>query len=60
MGEVEKAAERFAKILAYANDVGLFSEEIDVETGALLGNFPQALTHIGLMNAALAMARPSD
>jgi GH15 family glucan-1,4-alpha-glucosidase len=38
----------------------LFSEEIEVESGALLGNFPQALTHIGLMNAALALAQRKE
>jgi GH15 family glucan-1,4-alpha-glucosidase len=56
MGEVEKAEERFRKILSYANDVGLFSEEIDPGTGAFLGNFPQAFSHVGLINAALMLA----
>jgi len=56
MGEVERAEERFGKILSYANDVGLFSEEIDPGTGAFLGNFPQAFSHVGLINAALTLA----
>lgn len=55
-GKREVAAEAFERVLACANDVGLFAEEIDPETGAALGNFPQAFTHIGLVNAALALA----
>ena len=46
----------FEKLLKRANDVGLFSEECDPDSGELLGNFPQALTHIGLMNAALCLS----
>ena len=45
----------FERILGYANDLGLFAEEIDPETGAALGNFPQAFTHVGLISAALAI-----
>jgi GH15 family glucan-1,4-alpha-glucosidase len=52
-----EAEEVFEKVLRRANDVGLFSEEVDPDSGELLGNFPQALTHIGLMNAALCLAR---
>jgi GH15 family glucan-1,4-alpha-glucosidase len=54
-GDVDGAAERFERLLGCANDVGLFAEEIDRRAGALLGNFPQGFTHIGLINAALAL-----
>src|SRR5919112_1611919 len=52
---IEGATRAFEQLLAYANDVGLFAEEIDPHTGAALGNFPQAFTHIGLINAALTL-----
>jgi GH15 family glucan-1,4-alpha-glucosidase len=55
-GNVEAATRTFEELLGYANDVGLFAEEIDPDTGAALGNFPQAFTHIGLINAALTLA----
>ncbi|HSR11486.1 MAG TPA: glycoside hydrolase family 15 protein, partial [Thermodesulfobacteriota bacterium] len=47
--------DEFRRVLSFANDVGLFAEEIDPDTGAALGNFPQAYTHVGLINAALAL-----
>lgn len=56
-GDCEEARRSFEHLLGYANDLGLFAEEIDVESGALLGNFPQAYTHVGLINAALALER---
>jgi GH15 family glucan-1,4-alpha-glucosidase len=55
-GAVEAAAERFETILGYASDLGLFAEEIDPHTGEQLGNFPQAFTHVGLIDAALTLA----
>ncbi|WP_223281453.1 glycoside hydrolase family 15 protein [Streptomyces antnestii] len=56
-GEVSQAREVFERAAACANDVGLFSEEVDPVGGQLLGNFPQALSHIGLVNAAWAIGR---
>jgi GH15 family glucan-1,4-alpha-glucosidase len=54
---MEEAQELFERLCGYANDVGLFAEEIDPATGDALGNFPQAFTHIGLINAALTLHR---
>ena len=45
---------------AYVNDVGLLAEEVDPATGDLLGNFPQAFSHIGLVNAAWAIAQAEE
>jgi GH15 family glucan-1,4-alpha-glucosidase len=59
-GDLEDAERAFAHMLSFANDVGLFAEEIDVLTGAPLGNFPQAFTHVGLINAALALAEAHE
>ena len=54
-GNLEEAHRVFAAVLECANDVDLFAEEIDPETGDALGNFPQALNHLALINAALAI-----
>jgi len=42
------------------NDVGLLAEEVDPASGALLGNFPQAFSHIGLVNAAWAISQAEE
>jgi alpha,alpha-trehalase len=56
-GEVERATELFHRLAAYANDLGLLAEEVDAASGELLGNFPQAFSHIGLINAAADIDR---
>jgi pentatricopeptide repeat protein len=55
-GRVEEAEEIFEAMAASANHVGLFSEMLDPVTGAFLGNFPQAFTHLGLINSSLYLA----
>jgi GH15 family glucan-1,4-alpha-glucosidase len=52
MGRLDDAVTTFNRVAAYANEVGLFSEDVDPATGELLGNFPQAYTHVGLIHAA--------
>jgi GH15 family glucan-1,4-alpha-glucosidase len=58
-GQLEKARNTFEKMLTYANHVGLFSEEIAL-TGEQIGNFPQAFTHLALIDAALTLNRELD
>jgi GH15 family glucan-1,4-alpha-glucosidase len=52
LGEGERAEALFDRLVGYANDLGLLAEEVDTANGELLGNFPQAFSHIGLINAA--------
>ncbi len=54
-GSLGEAVAWMEAVLARANDVGLFAEEIAPATGEALGNFPQAFTHVGLVSAALAI-----
>ncbi|MEV4785433.1 glycoside hydrolase family 15 protein [Streptomyces tuirus] len=54
-GRTKEARELFERLAGLANDVGLLSEEFDPVTGRHLGNFPQAFSHIGLVNTALAL-----
>jgi GH15 family glucan-1,4-alpha-glucosidase len=56
-GRNAEAGELFARLLARCNDVGLLSEELDPLTGRMLGNFPQAYSHVGLIICALSLSR---
>ncbi len=56
IGERDEAQRKFDRLLSLANDVGLLSEEYDDKAGRMLGNMPQAFSHIGLINAAHALA----
>jgi len=55
-GKLEEAREVFQKALATGNDLELFSEEFDPNNREMLGNFPQGLTHLSLVAAAVALA----
>jgi GH15 family glucan-1,4-alpha-glucosidase len=55
-GQPARARTVFERAAAFANDVGLLAEEVDPVSGELLGNFPQAFSHIGLVNAAWAIS----
>jgi len=60
MGRVDEAQEIFARLLTVGTDLGLFSEEYDPVAGRLVGNFPQAFTHVGLVNTARNLAEARD
>lgn len=57
IGRADEARSLFERLLSLANDVGLLSEEWDVERGRQLGNFPQAFSHIGLINSAANLSQ---
>ena len=60
VGRLEEAIKEFENLLQYSNHLLLFSEDVDEETGSQWGNFPQAYSHVGLMNAAYRIAKKLD
>jgi GH15 family glucan-1,4-alpha-glucosidase len=60
LGRTDDARARFGALLALRNDVGLLSEEWDVAAGRMVGNFPQAFSHVGLLNTANNLARGTE
>jgi GH15 family glucan-1,4-alpha-glucosidase len=56
-GEADRAEAWFDRAVGHANDLGLLSEEVDPASGAMTGNFPQAFSHVGLVNAAWRLTR---
>ncbi len=60
IGEEEKALEYFERLLGYSNHLGLFSEDIDFETKRLLGNFPQAYSHLALIECAINFSKKAS
>jgi GH15 family glucan-1,4-alpha-glucosidase len=59
-GELDQATATFGRAMAAINDVGLLAEEVDPGSGEMIGNFPQAFSHIGLINAAWAIAQGQE
>ncbi|MGH2724146.1 MAG: glycoside hydrolase family 15 protein [Actinomycetota bacterium] len=60
MGEVDRAREVCERILGYASALNLFAEEVDPRTGRHLGNFPQAFTHLAMINALMHIIRAEE
>jgi GH15 family glucan-1,4-alpha-glucosidase len=59
-GRLHEAERLFHHVLFYANDVGLFAEEIEPVSGEQLGNFPQGFTHIALINSAVRLTAAQE
>jgi GH15 family glucan-1,4-alpha-glucosidase len=60
IGELDRARELCERALGYASPLGLYAEEVDTRTGRHLGNFPQAFTHLALINAVMHVIRAEE
>src|SRR5690606_31442898 len=60
VGRMDEAIANFERLLQYSNHLGLLSEDVDSKTGSQWGNFPQAYSHVGLMNAAYRISKKLD
>ena len=60
IGELDRARTLCERLLGYASPLGLYAEEIDPDTGRHLGNFPQAFTHLALINAVMHVIRADE
>ncbi|WP_462251833.1 glycoside hydrolase family 15 protein [Ekhidna sp.] len=60
VGRIDEAVRYFEKIISYSNHVGLLSEDIKASDGSMWGNFPQAYSHVGLLNASSRISRKLD
>ncbi len=60
VGRMDEAIETFEQLLTYSNHLGLLSEDVDATNGSMWGNFPQAYSHVGLVNAAYRISKKLD
>lgn len=60
VGRIDEAIKYFENLLSYSNHVGLLSEDVKAADGSMWGNFPQAYSHVGLLNAATRIAHKLD